>query len=102
MKNGSYRGKTMRINKEQINDFEFMGNSEIDYITIEETVTRVGEKAFSNTPNLIRVVIEESDIPIRICLDAFKNCKNLVEINTKREVVFFKKIKHGKPLQIGE
>ena len=82
----------MRI-KEDVKDFQFAGDASLDYITIEENVARIGEKAFANCPNLIAIRIEESDKPIKICLDQVKGCKNLVEVSIKRKVEFYKKIK---------
>ena len=88
----------MRIDKDEIADFEFRGNQDLTYIRIGEDVRKIGEKAFANSPNLTGVVIEESDCPIRICVDAFSNCKHLVDITIKRQAIFYKKIKYGRKL----
>ena len=77
-----------------VEDFAYRGNLNIDYITIGEEVKKIGERAFANAPNLISVKIEAGENPIRICLDAFIGSKNLVEVSSKRETIFYKKIKY--------
>lgn len=88
----------MQINKEQIEDFEFAENNNIQFLRVGEDVLRIGEKAFYKCPNLISVKIEESDTPIKICSNAFSGCKHLVEIEIKRKSIFYKKFKHGRKL----
>lgn len=87
----------MTINDEIIDDFAYKCTDE-QYIRIGENVTKIGEKAFANSPNLTSVKIEDSENPIRICLNAFSGCKNLVMISIKRDVEFYKQIKHGRKL----
>lgn len=84
----------MRIKQEVIDDFAYQNDSSLKYVVIGEEVQKIGEKAFANAKYLTAVKIEEGSTPIRICLDAFKGCKDLVEISSKREVVFYKKIKY--------
>lgn len=82
----------MYIN-ENVKDLQFAGNASLSYVTIGEEVNKIGEKAFADCPNLIAIRIEESDKPIRICLDYVKGCKNLVDVSIERKVEFYKKIK---------
>lgn len=80
--------------KEDVQDLQFAEDASLTYITIGEEVNKIGEKAFYKCPNLIAIKIEESDKPIRICLDFVKDCKNLVDVTIKRNVEFYKKIKY--------
>lgn len=84
----------MIIKDEIIQDFAYKNNPYVDYVVLEESVLKVGEKAFANAPNLISVRIVDGDNPIKICLDAFQGCKHLVEVSSKRETIFYKKIKY--------
>lgn len=79
----------MRIS-ENIADKQFQGNASVDYVIIEDCVTRIGKMAFAKCPNLVSIRVEESDKPIKICLDYVKGCKNLVEVLFNRPVEFYK------------
>ena len=84
----------MRLDQEEIEDFSYYNDTSLQYVAIGENVKKIGEKAFAKAKYLTAVKIEEGSTPIRICLDAFNGCKDLVEIASKREVVFYKKIKY--------
>ena len=58
-----------------------------DYITsavLEEGITCIGSRAFSNCGNLSKVTIPDS--VTRICYSAFQNCQNLTEVTLPKHV----------------
>lgn len=78
--NGNSIVKASKVSTFEIKNgvlLKYNGNEEI--VTIPETVTKIGEKAFAENKSISKVMIPETVIAMGD--NAFKNCDNLVDIN---------------------
>jgi len=83
----------MRISEEIVAAGKYANKRLDSMIIIESSVQRIEEKAFEGC-DMYTILIEEGDTPIKIALNAFNKCKNLLEISSKRETVFYNKINY--------
>ena len=76
-------GTTYAVTEVGSNAFD--GNLTMTELTIPAGITSLNDMAFNNCPNLEKVVLDDSDIPILMGNDVFYNC-NLTTLHVGRDI----------------